>query len=99
MLERRGKLRFLHEALPPLRVGHAVGGQDLKSDQPIETRIASLVDLAHSARAHSARAESGKNFVGAEFCTSSEGHGEEPSLDDEVLVRELMVRWPPTRNE
>ena len=58
MIERRGRARFLLEALHAIRVGGDGRGEDLEGDFTIQPRIARAKHFAHPARAN--RAE---NFV------------------------------------
>ena len=53
VIQRRGGLCFLHEALLSVRVGDAVSGQDLNGDDTIQARVAGLEHLAHTACAQS----------------------------------------------
>ena len=49
MAERRGRPRLLHKAPPPLRIRHLARQQQLERHEPVELRIARLVDHAHAA--------------------------------------------------
>ena len=51
MLERGGRLRFLHEALPAFGVVDEIVGQDLERDLAIEAQVHRAVDHAHAAAA------------------------------------------------
>ena len=49
VVQRAGRARFLDEALPAVRIGDLVGGQDLDGDDAIEMGVAGFVDDAHAA--------------------------------------------------
>ena len=69
MVQRGDRAGFALESLPAVVGASQLTGQDLEGDEPIQPRIASLVDLAHPARA-----EQPEDFVGAEPDTGCEGH-------------------------
>ena len=64
MIERRGRLRLLHEAAATALVGDAIGGQHLDGDVAAEPWIAGAIDLAHAPGANKA-----EDLVGAEPST------------------------------
>src|SRR5438128_12646401 len=49
MIQRRGSLCFLHEALHPVGMSGDFSGQNLQRDSAIEFGIKSEIDLAHPA--------------------------------------------------
>ena len=68
MVQRRGRARFLLEALQPFGVGRQAGGQDLDRYLASEPRVARAIDLPHPAGA-----ERGDDFVGAEASARLQG--------------------------
>ena len=69
VIQRRSGSRFLLEALKPAGIGRGIRGKHLDRDVAPESRVATAIDLAHSARA-----EQGKDFVGTEMDTGCQRH-------------------------
>ena len=69
MIERGGRLRFLHESAATALVGDAISGQHLDGNLAAEPGIAGAVDLAHAPGANKA-----EDVVGAEPSTRLQGH-------------------------
>ena len=69
VVEGRGGAGLLHEAGAAMRVGEAIGGQDLDRDLAAEAGVAGAVDLAHPAGA-----EGREHLVRPEFRPGSEAH-------------------------
>ena len=69
MVERRDRFRLALEALPHLVARRDVGMDDLESDQPIETGVPGLVDLAHPASP-----EGAEDFVRSQTCAGVQDH-------------------------
>jgi hypothetical protein len=70
MIERGQDLRFTFEPSEPIRIEGERRGQDLDGHVAPELGVVRLIDLAHPARS-----DGGEDFVGAEFCAGSQGHG------------------------
>ncbi len=84
--QRRDALRLALEALAEPRVKRQRCRQDFDGDDPVEARVASLVDLAHAAGP-----ERRDDFIGAEACARCESHEwEEASA---VLHDRLGRHW------
>jgi hypothetical protein len=69
MIELRDDARFPLEALTTAWVGRDMRAQDLDRDNAIESRVARLVDLAHTTGA-----EVHDDFVRTEVSPSQESH-------------------------
>ena len=55
MVEPGRGLRFLQESALPAGIGDLVRGQSFQGDDPVQARVARLIDLAHSSRPEQAR--------------------------------------------
>ena len=95
VVQRRGRARFLLEALQPLGVRREGRRENLESELPTETRVARAIDLPHPARS-----ERSHDFVGSESragCKRHEVAGfyrQRPTLDGRVKPADESGRAP-----
>jgi hypothetical protein len=85
----RAALGFTVEPRQRLRIVGETLGQDFDGDDPVEARVAGLVDFAHAART-----DEREDLVGAESCAGSEAHRLIPAVQLITTVAGVTPNTP-----
>jgi hypothetical protein len=87
MVESRGGLRFLLEAMEPVGIPRNKRRQNLDRYFALQRRVAGAVHFAHSACAQQA-----EHFIAIQFRACGERHGDADYIPHAKLHHEVLIR-------